>query len=83
MLHRRDFFRSALRDDGSSSVSAFRPHIDQIIRSLDDIKVVFNDDDGIAAVRQSLQNADQFAHIREMKPCRRFVEDAENQPRSE
>ena len=68
------FLRSSLCNHSSPPVTAFRPDIDDIIRRLDDIQIMLNDNDRVAAVRQSSQNLDQFFHIGKMKACRRLVQ---------
>ena len=59
----RHLFRCACRDDGAAPVTAFRSHVDDVIRRLDHIQVVLDDHDGIAALCQSSQNLNQLIHI--------------------
>ena len=72
MLH--DLFRRALHDHRSAGISAFRPHIYNIIRRFDHVKIMFDHNDRIPAIRQSVKDLHQFVYIRKMQSCRRFVE---------
>ena len=40
----------------TAAVSTFRSHIDDIIRRLNDIQIMLNDDDTVTALHQALQN---------------------------
>ncbi|KAG1166331.1 hypothetical protein G6F35_018255 [Rhizopus arrhizus] len=55
----RDIFRRALRHHITATVAAFRTHVDQPIGRLDDVQVVFDDEDGVAAVDQLVQHLQQ------------------------
>ena len=71
----RHLFRCACRDDGAAPVTAFRSHVDDVIRRLDHIQVVLDDHDGIAALCQPSQNLNQLMHICEMKSRRGLIQD--------
>ena len=43
--------------------------------SLDDVEIVFDDDDGIAAIAQAMQYAEQLFDVMEVQAGRRLVED--------
>lgn len=58
-----------------------RPEIDDIVRDLDDIKIVLDDEHGIARVDQPLQYLDQLVHVRHVQARRRLVEDIERAAR--
>lgn len=49
-FHFGNFLRCSFGDHSSAAVSTFRSHIDDIISSLDDIQIVFNDDYGITSI---------------------------------
>ena len=66
-------FRRTFGNDGAASVTAFRPKVDDPIGRLDHIEIVFNDNNGIALIHQSLQDKQQFAHIFKMQTRGRFV----------
>ena len=51
-----DLLRRALGDDTPAAVAAFRPQVDDPVGGLDDIQVVFDDDDGVAMVAQASEH---------------------------
>ena len=55
-----DLLRSTARHDSTAAVSALRAHIHDIIRRLDDVQIVFYDDDCITAVGQPVQDIDEL-----------------------
>src|SRR5690349_3644732 len=61
-------------DDGAAAVAALRPEIDDPVRGLDHVEVVFDDDDGIAVVAQSVQHREQHFDVVEVQPRGRLVE---------
>ena len=75
-----DIFRRPRRNDRAASVAAFRSQIDEIISRLDDIEIMFNDNDRISAIDEELQDIHQLVDIRRMQPSRRFVEDIQRAP---
>ena len=54
----RDVFRSPGSDDAPATVTALRAEIDEPVRRLDDVEIVFDYDDGIAVVAQTMQYAE-------------------------
>ena len=76
----RHFFRRALRDHLASTTAALGTKIDDVIRHLDDIQIVLNDDDGIARIRQLLQYVDQLLYVDGVQAGRGFVQDVERPP---
>ncbi len=70
-----DFFRRAHGDDFSTPGPPFRSHFDDMVGALDDIKVVFNDDDGISHINEAHEDVQEFLDIGEVKADRRFVQD--------
>ena len=70
----RHLFRCSIGYQRPALIPAFRPEINDIIRSLNDIKVMFDDNNRISVRRKSLQDVDQLMDICKMKPGRRFVE---------
>ena len=69
------FFWCSLGNNGASLISAFRTDVDDIVRGLNYIQIVLDDDDCVAVGRQPAQNLRQFMHICKMKSCRRFIQD--------
>ena len=75
-----NLLRRPFRNNSSAFVSAFRSHIDNIIRCLNDIQIVFNDNDCIAVRRQSSENLGQLMDIRKMKSRRRLIQNVDSLP---
>ena len=75
-----NLLRRPFRNNSSAFVSAFRSHIDNIIRCFNDIQIVFNDNDCIAVRRQSSENLGQLMDIRKMKSCRRLIQNVDSLP---
>src|SRR5271167_1564728 len=73
----RDLLRRADGDDPAAAVAAFRTQIHDPIRSLDHIEVVFNHDNRIALVAQTLQYDQQLSNVREMQTRGRFIENVQ------
>ena len=67
LFHFCNLFRCSLCNHRSAAVTAFRSHINDIIRSLDHIQIVFNNDHRIAAFCQSLEDLGELMHICKMK----------------
>src|SRR5581483_3967885 len=74
-LHSRDFFGRSLGHNPSAGLASLRPQVNNPIRLLNDIQVVFNDDDRIAKIRQAIQNVEQHFDIVEMQPGGGLVKD--------
>jgi len=79
-LARRDVFGGAARDDMAAGVAAFGAEIDDPVRGLDDFEIVLDDEDRVAGLDQRVQYLEELAHIVEMQPGRRLVEDVEGSP---
>ena len=77
-----DLLRRSPGNHRAALVTAFRPDINQIIRRLNHIQVMFNDNDRIAAVRQSAQNLDQLMDIGKMQSRRRLIQNVDRLSRS-
>ena len=72
------FLRCTLGHDESSTAPAFRPKIDQPVRATYDVYVMFDDDDGITALYQRVESAQQLPDVVEMQTRRGFVEDVKS-----
>ena len=69
----RDTLRGADADNFAARVAAFRPEIDDPIGSANDIEVVFDDDDRMTALDESVKRLQQRRDIVEMQPRGRLV----------
>ena len=70
----RYLFRCTGHYHGAAPVTAFRTHIDNIIRCLYHIQIMFDNDHSIAALRQTLQDLHQLVYIRKMQTCGRLIQ---------
>ena len=61
------FFGCSREDHLSAAASAFRPHLNQVVCHLDDVKVVFNDDDRVAAFHEFLEHVHEDADVFEVQ----------------
>src|SRR3989344_8129414 len=52
----RDFFGGSLCNNLPAGGTPFRPHIDNVIGALQDVEIVFYDDDRVAAFDKLLEN---------------------------
>ena len=56
-------------------VAAARPHVYDVVGVSDNVKVVFDNDNGCAAVNQPLEYIKQRSHVKRMQADGGFVED--------
>ena len=54
--HLDDVLGTACRDDGAALVATLRAEVDDVVSRLDDVEVVLDDDDGVAACDEALQD---------------------------
>ena len=64
-----------------ATVSALRSEIDNPVRGLDDIEVVFDHDDGIAAIPQAMQYAKQLLNVIEVQASGWLIENVQRAAR--
>lgn len=69
-----DFFGCPFRGQISTRVSPFGSQIDDPIRTLDDIQMMFDDDYRITPTHQQTQNGEKFADILEMQTGSRLIQ---------
>ena len=70
-----DFFRCPRCNDCSAAGTAFRSDVNDIVCSLNNIQIVFNNNDRIPALSQSSEDFCQFVNIGKMKTGCRLVKD--------
>ena len=68
----------ALRDDETSAAAAFGTEVEEVIDGLEDIEIVLNDDDGIAAVNEFLEDTEKNLDVFGVETGGGFVEDVES-----
>ena len=58
----------------AAAYTSFRTHVYDMVGSLNDIDIVFDDKYGVSSVDKAVENAEQGVHILEMQAGGRFVE---------
>src|SRR6266550_5683398 len=66
--------RSSLGDDSATAFAAFGAKINNPVGVTDYIKVMLDDDNGIAQVGEPVQDVEQFFYIVEMQSCGGLVQ---------
>ncbi len=74
-LARGDLFGYSLGNDLPAFIPSFRPEIDDPIRAFDHVKVVFDDQHGMAGINEALKDFEQQADIVEVQAGGGFVEE--------
>src|SRR5690625_2206347 len=74
---RRHLLGRALGHDGAAAHPAVRTEVDYPVGRLDDVDVVLDHDEAVAAVDQPVQHVQQLADVLEVQARRRFVQDVE------
>ena len=66
--------RDAGDHDFADADAAFRSQVDDPVGGLDDVEVVFDDDDGVAMIAQPVQHRQQLRDIVEMQAGGGFIQ---------
>ena len=66
LFHLRHLLRRAAGDDPAAVVAAFGTHVDDMVRRLDHVEVVFDRDHGVAHVAQPVEHPQQLVDVREV-----------------
>ena len=77
---RHHLLRRPLRHNLPAAHATLRPQINNPVRHLDHIEVVFDHHHRIALVDQPVQHFEEFADVFEMQPGGRLIEDVERLP---
>ena len=80
LTSRDDLFGGPFRDDLSARVARLGAEVDDPVGGLDDVEVVFDDDDRVAEIDKALQHFEQLGDVVEVQARRRLVEDVEGAP---
>src|SRR5260221_4765421 len=64
----------------AAPIATLRANVNQPVSNLDDVRVVFDDDDGIALVNQRLQDTDEALNISGVQANRGFVQNIQCAP---
>ena len=73
----RHVFGRAFGDDFTAGIAAFGAEVDDPVGGLDDVQVVFDDDDSVARVDEFTQHGEQLADVLEMQSRSGLVENVE------
>lgn len=76
----RDFLRRAGRDDGATAAAALGAKVDDIVSTLNDVEIVFDDDDRVTRIDKLVQDLDQAVDIRDVQAGGRLIEDIDSLP---
>src|SRR3989449_10109194 len=57
---------------------SLRPEVDDVVRRLDDVEVVLDDEDRVASIHEAIEHAEELLDVVEVEPRRRFVHDVEH-----
>ena len=67
--------RRAGGDDLSSAIAAFRAQIDDPVRGLDDVQVVFDHHHGVAVIAQPVEYGQQLFDVMKVQARSRLIQD--------
>ena len=70
-------FGGAFGDEVAAEGAGARAEIEDVVGAADNIKVVFDDDEGVAAVGELVKDAEEFDDVVAMKANGGFVEEIE------
>src|SRR4029434_8763801 len=71
---RGNFLGGAGGDDAAAAVASLRTKVDDMVGRLDDVEIVLDDDDGVAAGDQSLQDLQEAMDVRKVQSGGRLVQ---------
>ena len=80
ILATTDLFRRPRHQDTATTGAPLRPQIDDPVCGFDDVQIVLDDDDGVAAIPQLVQYLEQLLDVVEVQPCGGLVQDVEGLP---
>ena len=69
--------RSSREDQMSAAVSCLRSEVYHPVSSLDDIQIMFDDNDGVSFCKQGVERLEKFLDVIEMKSGSRLVKNEE------
>ena len=72
--HLGHLLRRTLGDDDAAGTAALGAEVDDVVGALDEVEVVFDDDDGVACIHQLLQHLDEAVDISHVEAGSRLVE---------
>jgi hypothetical protein len=78
VLHLRNFFRCAAPHNLAAFIAALRAQINDIVRTFQDIQVMLNHHQGVAAIHQLIEALKQRGNIVKMQAGCRLIKEIEN-----
>ena len=75
-----NFFRSSRRYNATATGSSFGSEINNPICRFNDVKIVFDDDNCIALINQTIDDVEQLADVLKVQPGSRFIKDVDRTP---
>src|SRR5688572_8385234 len=72
-----ELFRSARRNDRSTIWPTLRAQVDDVVSGLDDVQVVFDHNQSVSRIHETLENREQLFYVGEVKSGSRLIEDVE------
>src|SRR5215218_8985984 len=64
----------------TAAAATFGSEVDDPVGVPDDVEVVFDDDDGVAGIDESIEHLEQMANVGHVEAGRRLVEDVDVPP---
>ena len=64
-----------LEDQITACIATLGTEVDDMVGALDDVQVVFDDDQRVPILQQFVEGIEQDAHVMQMEACGRFIED--------
>lgn len=74
----QDVSSYAGEDELSAPVSALWPDVDAVVGVGDNVEIVFDDENAISFLDQTVENQEEFLDVREMESGGWFVEDVDS-----
>jgi hypothetical protein len=72
-----DLLWGSLGDDAAAGRAAFGSEVDDPVGGFDDIEVMFDDDDGVSGIDETVEDIEEFPDVIEVESCGGFIEDVE------
>ena len=69
-------------NDRTASVTALGSEVDDMVRRLDHVEIMLDDEHGIAVFAKAIQNGEQLCHVVRMKSRRRLIENIDGLARA-
>ena len=73
----RDLFGRTGGDQLASAIAPFGPHVQNPVRGLNDVQVVFDDHEGTAVFDEAFEGGEELGDVVEVQACGGFVADEE------